>query len=64
MDVFIRNWYKWQYNQYGQKTRVPHAGRKVYLVRGVSEQEARRICGQYNDTHNPGPLSRKAEYTS
>jgi len=38
-------------------------GRKTYLQRRVStEEEARRICRQYNETHEPGPLSRKAEY--
>ena len=28
----------------------------------VTESDARAICKQYNDTHNPGRLSRKAEY--
>ena len=63
-NVFVRTFWKWQYNQYGQKTKTPHLGRKSYLARNISEDIARRICKEYNESHNPGELSRKAEYES
>jgi hypothetical protein len=57
-DVFIRNWYRRDSN--GRI--VPGAGRKTYIARSVTEAEAQQICERYNSTHNPGRLSRKAEY--
>jgi hypothetical protein len=58
--VFTRTWWK---TVNGKLT--PHVGRKTILARNVSTQEeARRICEQYNSTHNPGKLSRRAEYSS
>lgn len=32
------------------------------LFEAKTQEEARAICKQYNDTHDPGFLSRKAEY--
>ena len=56
-NVFVRNWWRrtatW---------REPGAGRKTYLDRHVTYADARAICKQYNDTHEPGYLSRKAEF--
>jgi len=54
--VFIRTWYDAKGN--------PCAGRKTHLAWAYSEEEARRICSNYNTTHKPGKRSRKAEYTS
>lgn len=71
--VFVRNWWRWEYgnaslvNDKGQITRrlVPDpSARKTTLAKGCTEDEARAICQEYNSTHKPGPLSRKAEYTS
>lgn len=56
-DVFVRSWFR--------KTRTgiePHAGRKTYLRRGLSYEEARQLCAWYNCQHKPGSLSRKAEF--
>ena len=61
-DVFVRNW--WRRNPSYPGGREPGAGRKTYLQRHVTEADARAICKQYNDSHAPGFLSRKAEYES
>jgi hypothetical protein len=59
-DVFHRTW--WKPNPSWPNGREPGAGTKHYLARGVSEQEARELCREWNDEHDPGPLSDKAEY--
>jgi hypothetical protein len=61
--VFTRSWWKIVKGQYGQTSRVPYMGRKTTLAHVNTEQQARAICKQYNESHNPGPTSRKAEYT-
>jgi hypothetical protein len=59
--VFTRTW--WIRNPAWPNGREPGAGRKSTLRRHVeTESEARAICQQYNTTHKPGFLSRKAEY--
>ena len=64
--VFVRNWWRWEYNDSGEappRRLVPNPGaRKTSLARHMTEGEARALCHEYNTTHNPGPLSRKAEY--
>lgn len=63
-NVFVRNWWKWEKSQYGKRL-VPAIGaRKTYLAHNVSESVARQICKEYNETHNAGVLSRKAEFES
>ena len=59
--VFVRNW--WRYEP--GKGLVPNPrARKHTIQKGVkTEEEAQAICKRYNSTHNPGRLSRKAEYT-
>ncbi len=59
-NVFTRTW--WIANPAWPNGREPGAGRKTYRARGVTYEEARRICKEYNDTHKPGKLSRKAEF--
>lgn len=56
-NVFVRNW--WRRDEHGRK--VPGAGRKTYLRKHITYDDARSIAQQYNATHDPGPLSRKAE---
>lgn len=56
-SVFVRNW--WIKTATGRK---PGPGRKTYIARGVSEAEALELCREYNSTHEPGYLSRKAEW--
>ena len=58
-NVFTRTW--WKRNPSYPGGREPHMGRKTYLRKHVSYADARAIAEQYNDTHDPGPLSRKAE---
>ena len=62
--VFVRNWYRWEKDYYGMKKKVPDpSARKTTLMKVKTENDARLACKNYNDSHNPGPLSRKAEYT-
>lgn len=58
-EVFVRNW--WRLDERG--VRRPHPGapkRKLAVV--STEAEARRRAQAYNSSHDPGPLSRKAEF--
>jgi hypothetical protein len=57
--VFTRTW--WAKDPAYPGGRRPCPGRKTTLANRCTLDEARRIAKQYNDTHNPGPLSRKAE---
>lgn len=58
--VYTRTWY--QYNEIGQL--VPGVGRSTTIARRCTYAEARQIAQEYNRTHNPGPRSRKAEFTT
>jgi len=59
--VFTRTW--WRNNPSYPNGLEPCAGHKTTICKRVgTEQEARTICQQYNNTHKPGRLSRKAEY--
>ena len=60
-NVFTRNWYTWGYEN-GKRVKICRAGRKSYIKRGVTRDQARDICKVYNNNHNPGVLSRKAEF--
>ena len=59
--VFTRIWWRMENGQ-----RVPGAGKRSY--RGHPDRltfdEARSYCQRWNETHNPGQLSRKAEFES
>jgi len=59
-DCFVRDW--WQLNPAWPDGREPSPGRKRYIARKKSYDEARQICAEYNRTHKPGKLSRKAEF--
>ena len=59
--VFVRNW--WKENPAWPNGLEPDStATKTTLATGLSEKEARKMCKEYNDTHEPGRLSRKAEY--
>jgi hypothetical protein len=59
-NVFVRNWWR----RDGDKL-VPDPGaRKTYLRKHVTYEDARAICAEYRENHNPGLLSRKAEFES
>ena len=60
--VFVRNW--WKENPAWPNGLEPDGGaRKTTIRKGVGTAlEAREMCMEYNRTHKPGRLSRKAEY--
>lgn len=59
--VFTRTW--WKNNPTWPNGLEPCAGRKYTIrERVATEADARAVCREYNDTHKPGRLSRKAEY--
>ena len=58
--VFIRNWWA----KDGKGNLYPHTGRKKTVRRGLSIEEARKMCTEYNNSNDPGPLSRKMEFES
>lgn len=74
--VFVRNW--WRYAEPGEagteggklglptsRKVVPDPGaRKTTLATGCTWAEARALCEEYAASHDPGPLSRKAEFES
>lgn len=57
-DVFVRDW--WRYEN-GRLVPYPGAPRR-YIARGVSYDDARQICADYRAKHEPGAVSRKAEF--
>ena len=58
--VFVRNWWRIENGRL-----VPDPAAIKYTLDFVeTEEEARKICKEYNSTHSPGKLSRKAEYTN
>ena len=60
--VFVRNWWRQMWTPDGLEL-VPDAGaRKTTIGRHMTYEEARAMCAQYSTTHNPGPLSRRAEF--
>ena len=59
--VFTRTW--WAENPEWPNGLEPAPGRKTILKRNIQcEGIARQMCVDYRRTHNPGRLSRKAEY--
>jgi hypothetical protein len=60
--VFTRTW--WKNNPSWPNGLEPCAGRRTTIGHAETSEAARRIAKDYNDSHNPGRLSRKAEYTS
>lgn len=59
--IFTRTW--WRHNPRWPNGLEPCAGRRYTIDRADTEQEAQAICREWNATHKPGRLSRKAEYT-
>ena len=53
-DVFHRTWW--------DEARQPCPGKRHYIQRRVTLDDARELCREYNSTHEPGPMSDKAEF--
>lgn len=60
-SVFVRDW--WRKDERGNLVPYPGAPRRT-LARNCTEEEAQAMCREYNESHNPGWRSRKAEYQS
>lgn len=59
--TFTRTW--WRNNREWPNGLEPCPGRQYTHHRNIkTEEEAREICRQYNETHKPGRLSRKMEF--
>ena len=59
--VFVRNW--WQYDPEHPGELIGCMGRKYTLRKRIkTEEEAQAFCDDWNKSHDPGPLSRMAEY--
>jgi hypothetical protein len=56
-DVFHRTW--WRRDDYGG--RIPGVGPRSYIARGLSYSLAREVAREWNEEHEPGELSDKAE---
>lgn len=66
-DVFVRDWWREAEPHDGRwpDNLVPYGGApKTYIARDVTHDEARELCAEYNDSHDPGRYSRKAEFES
>lgn len=61
-SVFVRTW--WRVNPAWPNGLEPEPGKRRYIARHVTYEDARAIAKQYNDTHDPGRLSKKAEFES
>ena len=59
--VFHRTW--WKKNPSWPDGREPDVGFPTVIGRASTEDEAMDMCKEWNDSHDPGFLSRKAEYT-
>lgn len=65
-SVFVRDWWRPAEKHDGKwpDNRVPYAGApKETIAEDCTYEEAREIAQEYNATHEPGPMSRKAEFT-
>ncbi len=60
-DVFIRSWYT---RDEKTKKLLNYPGDKKYIAWGVTWATARLMCSEYNESHDPGELSIKAEFES
>lgn len=62
--VFTRTW--WTPNPEWPRGLEPHAGRRYYKghPKRATLEQAQSYCKVWNACHNPGRLSRKAEFES
>ena len=58
---FHRTW--WAPNPEWPDGREPQPGAKIVIARNIpTEDEARRICADWNRAHAEGPMADRAEY--
>lgn len=60
--VFVRTWWKRSPGSGYPHDLEPSAGNKEFLDYAATEEGARKIAQRYNASHDPGELSKKAEY--
>ena len=63
-DVYVRSWWIWEDQKFNGRVKVPGPGEKAYIAHGVTLESARAMCEEYNESHDPGELSIKAEFES
>lgn len=61
-NVFVRDWWKEATEAGWPNNLEPGPGPKEYLAYGVTYAEARAMCKEYNESHESGRYSRKAEF--
>jgi len=59
-EVFSRNWWR---IENGKRVPDPSAY-KTHIAYVNTQEEARALCKEYNEEHEEGELSNKAEYQS
>jgi hypothetical protein len=59
--VFVRNWWKLS-SSWPNGLEPDGSAKKKVLGIVDSVEEARSLCRDYNGTHSPGRLGRKAEF--
>ena len=59
-EVFHRT--RWKRDPLHKSARIQGAGKKTHICYAKSEAEARAVCEKWNSSHEPGFLSRKAEF--
>lgn len=59
-NVFHRTW--WTPNPEYPQGLEPCVGKRHYIAKHVTEEDARELCKEWNASHDPGPLSDKAEF--
>jgi len=59
-EVFHRTW--WRDNPSWPNGREPGVGERHFIAWAEDETEARAIAREWNEAHDPGPLSDKAEF--
>jgi hypothetical protein len=61
-EIYVRNW--WIKNSEWPNGLEPGPGPSTHIKHVDTIEEARDYCEEYNSTHKPGKLSRKAEFRS
>lgn len=60
--VFTRTW--WKSNKNYPNGLEPHMGKRKVIRKGLSIEQARKECEQWNNNNPAGKYSRRAEFTN